>query len=207
MSHPPHPGRPPQPPPPPGAWPGQGHHEYGQRPGAYPQPYPGHPAPGAPYPAHGVPHPAPYGAPAGYGAPYPAQGRPPVPGAVTAVRVMVFLSSVLPLLAGVGFAVSAVLAAIGMWDSVESPLVNAVVALGFLGVGSGLVLLGVKAGRPRPWVMWTITVVYGVSVLFNAAAMLIAPGALGSMVYAVVVLSLTLSSKDYFYSERRARRG
>ncbi|WP_017591970.1 hypothetical protein [Nocardiopsis potens] len=126
---------------------------------------------------------------------------------MTAVRVMVFLSSVLPLLAGVGFAVSAVLAAIGMWDSVESPLVNAVVALGFLGVGSGLVLLGVKAGRPRPWVMWTITVVYGVSVLFNAAAMLIAPGALGSMVYAVVVLSLTLSSKDYFYSERRARRG
>ncbi|MFW5415985.1 hypothetical protein J0910_05105 [Nocardiopsis sp. CNT-189] len=126
---------------------------------------------------------------------------------MTAVRVMLFLSSVLPLLAGISFAVSAVLSVTGMWDGVESPLVNSIVAAGFLGVGAGLVLLGVKAGRPRPWVMWTITVVYGVSALFNMVAILIAPGALGSMVFSVLILVLTLSSKDYFYSERRARRG
>src|SRR5690606_10421135 len=98
------------------------------------------------HPVHGAPR---------HGAPHPPPEEVQAARAAGLLGGLLYASGGLALLFGVLFGVGAGLMAAGVLDAPERiPRVGGT-ALGALVAGAGLMLLGARAKRRRPWVFWT----------------------------------------------------
>ncbi|WP_017538631.1 hypothetical protein [Nocardiopsis halophila] len=126
------------------------------------------------------------------------------PGAVTAIRVFVFISAGFAYLIGLiltGMAAGALLSPDVAADlDMEGSARGLVLGFGLVivTIGGLMTWLGVRAGRPGKGIMWTIVVLYSISAFFNLITL-----SLVGFGVAVLIIVLAVSGNGRAFYEGR----